>query len=175
MEEEEVERKILLEEVRLREADELRKMELNTLNLKNFVVQFQDPVLLASDKLNNNNSNAPQMEAREKTFITEIDDDIIENDTSYMDIQSNPEGTKKKKKHTKERSRSVDSADDFLVDEEGYPLSVSRQGFAHEQQERKLDEQSRAESKMKFINALLRKGVQVSANVIQVYTSISTI
>ena len=45
-------------QVRVREAEEMKRMEMNTINLKNFVVQFQDPVLLAQDGLNVNNNSA---------------------------------------------------------------------------------------------------------------------
>ena len=39
-------------------------MEMNTINLKNFVVQFQDPVLLAQDGLNVNNNSGQSANAR---------------------------------------------------------------------------------------------------------------
>ena len=34
-------------------------MEANTVNLKNFVIQFQDPVILAQEGHNLNNNSAP--------------------------------------------------------------------------------------------------------------------
>ena len=42
----------------------MRRMEMNTINLKNFVVQFQDPVLLAQDGLNVNNNSGQSANVR---------------------------------------------------------------------------------------------------------------
>ena len=183
LEEEEVERRILLEEVRAREAEEIKKMELNTLNLKNFVVQFQDPVLLGHDFQNNNNSNGAAEHlskeeemaiAREKTFITEIEKDLIEGMEKAPPLNKDPETRSvpegnyselktalKKRPSSAEQADNIEENMDLLVDEEGDPLSVSRQGFVEDLMQKNSQEQSRAASKMKFVNALLKKGVQV--------------
>ena len=84
------------------------------------------------------------------------------------EVQSNPEGSKKSSKKKKKQQQQpapppqpqrLDSEDELLLDEDGDPLSVSRQGFIDDV--KKLEEQSRAESKMRFVTALMRKGVKV--------------
>ena len=65
-------------QVRVREAEEMKRMEMNTINLKNFVVQFQDPVLLAQDGLNVNNNSADvgQCQTPSATRVTVTDVDL---------------------------------------------------------------------------------------------------
>ena len=61
-------------------------METNTVNLKNFVIQFQDPVILAQEGYNLNNNSAPDDNPPGESKVYAC---VASADVTVIDLDSN--------------------------------------------------------------------------------------